>query len=171
MFAGNVSEATTLQKMLADLGALPGATVVMDAGIATEANLVWLKLHGHPYVVVSRKQARQFDCDQVIEVQTAGQQAIQVQRVQAPGSGEVMLYCYSPARADKDRAIDTNLAQRFERALQKLVVGLAKPRGAKDPDKIRERIGRAREKYAHAAQHDAIDMTRDESGKTVTAIS
>ena len=81
MFAGNVSEATTLQKMLADLGALPGATVVMDAGIATEANLVWLKLHGHPYVVVSRKQARQFDCDQVIEVQTAGQQAIQVQRV------------------------------------------------------------------------------------------
>ena len=82
-----------------------------------------------------------------------------------------MLYCYSPARADKDRAIDTNLAQRFERALQKLVVGLAKPRGAKDPDKIRERIGRAREKYARAAQHDAIDMTRDESGKTVTAIS
>lgn len=75
-----------------------------------------------------------------------------------------MLYCYSPARADKDRAIDTNLAQRFERALQKLVVGLAKPRGAKDPDKIRERIGRA-------AQHGAIDMTRDESGKTVTAIS
>ena len=72
-----------------------------------------------------------------------------------------MLYCYSPARADKDRAIDTNLAQRFEWALQKLVVGLAKPRGAKDPDKIRERIGRAREKYARAAQHDAIDMTRD----------
>ncbi len=94
MFAGNVSEATTLQKMLADLGALPGATVVMDAGIATEANLVWLKLHGHPYVVVSRKQARQFDCDQVIEGHTAGQQAIQVQRVQAPGSGEVMLYCH-----------------------------------------------------------------------------
>ena len=50
MFAANVSEATTLQKMLAGLAALPGArgwsraTVVMDAGIATEANLVWLKL-------------------------------------------------------------------------------------------------------------------------------
>ena len=57
-------------------------------------------------------------------------------------------------------AIDTNLAERFERALQKLVVGLAKPRGTKDPDKIRERIGRAREKYARAAQHYAIDMTR-----------
>ena len=170
MFAGNVSEATTLQKMLADLGALPGATVVMDAGIATEANLVWLKLHGHHYVVVSRKQIRQFDPDQAIEVQTAGQQAIQVQRVPDLGSGEVMLYCYSPARADKDRAIDTKQAERFEAALQKLVAGLAKPRGTQDPDKLRERIGRAREKYARAAQHYAIDMTRDESGKTVTAI-
>lgn len=170
MFAGNVSEATTLQKMRADLGALPGATVVMDAGIATEANLVWLKLHGHHYVVVSRKQIRQFDPDQAIEVQTAGQQAIQVQRVPDPGSGEVMLYCYSPARADKDRAIDTKQAERFEAALQKLVAGLAKPRGTQDPDKLRERIGRAREKYARAAQHYAIDMTRDESGKTVTAI-
>ena len=170
MFAGNVSEATTLQKMLADLGALPGATVVMDAGIATEANLVWLKLHGHHYVVVSRKQIRQFDPDQAIEVQTAGQQAIQVQRVPDLGSGEVMLYCYSPARADKDRAIDTKQAERFEAALQKLVAGLAKPRGTQDPDKLRERIGRAREKYARAAQHYAIDMTRDESGNTVTAI-
>ncbi len=38
-------------------------------------------------------------------------------------------------------------------------------------NQLHERIGRAREKYARAAQHDAIDMTRDESGKTVTAIS
>ena len=68
-------------------------------------------------MVVSRKQVRQFDPDQAIEVQTAGQQAFQVQRVPDPGSAEVMLYCYSPARADEDRAIDTNLAERSERAL------------------------------------------------------
>ena len=170
IFEGNVSEATTLEKMLSDLGAAPGATVVMDAGIATEANLLWLKQHAHHYVVVSRKRARQFDPDQAIEVQTAGHEAIQVQRVHEPSSGEVLLYCYSPARADKDRAIDTKMAERFETALQKLVGGLAKPRGTKDPDKIRERIGRAKERYARAAQHYAIDITLSESGKTVTAI-
>jgi len=143
----------------------------MDAGIATEANLVWLKQHGHHYMVVSRKHARQFDPDQATEVHTAGHETIKVQRVQDPDSGEVLLYCYSPAREDKDRAIDTKKAERFEAALQKLVAGLAKPRGTKHPDKIRERIGRAKQRYARAAQHYAIDITLDESGKAVTAIS
>jgi hypothetical protein len=35
-FAGNASEPTTLKGMLTGLDAAPGATVVMDAGIATE---------------------------------------------------------------------------------------------------------------------------------------
>jgi len=33
--------------------------VVMDAGIATEANLIWLREHGYRYLVVSRERARQ----------------------------------------------------------------------------------------------------------------
>jgi hypothetical protein len=39
-FAGNVSEGTTLPEMLNALNAPQGALVIMDAGIATEANLV-----------------------------------------------------------------------------------------------------------------------------------
>jgi hypothetical protein len=45
-FAGNVSEAGTLETMLQDLNAPPGALVVMDAGIATEANIQWLRKTG-----------------------------------------------------------------------------------------------------------------------------
>ncbi len=41
-FAGNVTEGITLAEMLTGLDAPAGALVVMDAGIATEANLVWL---------------------------------------------------------------------------------------------------------------------------------
>ena len=40
--------------MLSGLGAPPAATVVMDAGIATEANLTWLRAQGYHHVVVSR---------------------------------------------------------------------------------------------------------------------
>src|SRR5476651_675140 len=43
MFAGNVAEATTLAEMLKGLATPPGALVIMDAGIATAANIVWLK--------------------------------------------------------------------------------------------------------------------------------
>jgi hypothetical protein len=39
VFAGNASEPATLKDMLSGLDASPGATLVMDAGIATEANL------------------------------------------------------------------------------------------------------------------------------------
>jgi transposase len=157
--------------MLLQLGATLGTTVVMDAGIATEANLAWLTQHGHRYVVVSRKQARNFDPEQATEVQTAGNVPIQVQRVQVPGSGEIQLYCYSPTRADKDQAIDTKKATAFEAALQKLAAGLTTARATKDPAKINRRIGRAKEKYARAAQHYTIDLTLDEPGKTVTAIT
>ena len=47
--------------MLSGLGAPPGATLLMDAGIATEANLTWLRGQDYHYVVVSRLRERQFD--------------------------------------------------------------------------------------------------------------
>lgn len=170
IFAGNVSEPGTLNTMLEGLGAKSGATVVMDAGIATEANLLWLKQHRYDYVVVSRKLARQFDPQQAIEVTTAGDDTIQVQRVLDESTGEALLYCYSPARAHKDQAIDIKLAAGFEAALQKIAEGLAKPRAAKEPGKVRERIGRAKQKYARAAQHYRIELTLDDIEKKVTAI-
>ena len=60
-FAGNASEPATLKDMLTGLHAAPGATVVMDAGIATEAQLTWLRAQGYHCVVVSRLRERQFD--------------------------------------------------------------------------------------------------------------
>lgn len=170
LFEGNVSEASTLATMLAQLGAVAGGTVVMDAGIATEANLVWLKQHGYEYLVVSRKQTRQFDPALATEVQTAGEDTIQVQRVQGQTTGEVLLYCYSPARAAKDQAIDTKKATGFEAALQQLATGLSKPRGAKNPANIQERLGRAKQKYPRVARHYTIEVVLDAAGKRVSAI-
>ena len=54
MFAGNVTEGTTLAEMLQGLAASAGALVIMDRGIATEANIDWLKQRGYRYLVVSR---------------------------------------------------------------------------------------------------------------------
>ena len=169
LFEGNVSEGSTLAKMLTDLKAKPGAVVVMDAGIATEANLTWLKERGYDYLVVSRKRNRQFDPEQAVEVKTAGEQTVQVQRVEA--DGEVYLYCHSAARAEKDRAIDTKKAERFEAELQELSAGLSKPRTIKDPDKLRERIGRIKERYPRAAQHYTVDLILDRTGKKATAVT
>ena len=134
-FAANsntsASEPTTLKGMLTGLDAAPGATVVMDAGIATEANLKWLREQGYHYVVVSKLRQRQFDPSLATEVQSAGDVTIKLQRVQ-DAQGHVLLYCHSPTREEKDRAIDTAKASGLEAALVKLQAGLSKPRGSQD---------------------------------------
>ena len=45
VFEGNVSEGSTLEKMLKQLHAPEGALIIMDAGIASEENLEWLTLN------------------------------------------------------------------------------------------------------------------------------
>ena len=170
VFAGNASEPATMKDMLTGLGAPNGATVVMDAGIATEANLGWLRAQGYHYVVVSRLRERQFDPALATEVQSAGQVAIKIQRV-LDAQGHALLYCHSPAREQKDRAIDSAKAAGFEAVCSKLVAGLSKPRGTKDVAKIMERLGRAKQRFARAAQHYQVEVTKDDTGTQVRAIT
>ena len=169
-FAGNASEPTTLKGMLTGLDAAPGATVVMDAGIATEANLKWLREQGYHYVVVSKLRERQFDPALATEVQSAGDVTIKLQRV-LDAQGHVLLYCHSPAREEKDRAIDTAKASGLEAALAKLQAGLTKPRGTQDVATIMQRLGRAKQRFARAAQHYEITVATHADGKRVTAIT
>ena len=170
VFAGNASEPATLKDMLSGLGAPRGATVVMDAGIATEANLTWLRAQGYHYVVVSRLRERQFDPALATEVQSAGQVTIKIQRV-LDEHGHALLYCHSPAREQKDRAIDDTKAAGFEAVLLRLQAGLREPRGTTRVAKIMERLGRAKQRYARAAQHYQIEITQDATGTKVSAIT
>src|SRR2546428_130687 len=149
VFAGNASEPATLKDMLTGLGAPSGATVVMDAGIATEANLTWLRAQGYHYVVVSRLRERQFDPALATEVQSAGQVTIKIHRV-LDEQGHALLYCHSPAREQKDRAIDVAKAAGFEAVLLKLVAGLSKPPGTRDLAKIMERPRPPQQPYPRA---------------------
>ena len=169
-FPGNASEPATLKGMLTGLHAAPGATVVMDAGIAALANLSWLREQGYHYVVASKLRERQFDPALATSVQSAGGVMIGLQRVQG-AQGEVLLYCHSPAREEKDRAIDTAKASGLEAALNKLQASLSKPRGTQDVATIMQRLGRAKQRYARAARHYEITVATDPEGKLVTAIT
>ncbi len=170
IFAGNASEPATLKDMLTGLGAPQGATVVMDAGIATEANLTWLRAQGYHYVVVSRLRERQFDPALATQVQSAGDVTIKIQRV-LDEQGHALLYCHSPAREQKDRAIDAAKSAGFEAVLAKLQAGLSKPRGTTDVAKIMERLGRAKQRFSRAAQHYQVEIAKDDTGTQVRAIT
>lgn len=170
-FAGNVSEGTTLEVMLAGLNAAAGAMVIMDAGIATEANLAWLFEHGYRYLVVRRGGARQFDEAQSVTIETAGGDPIRLQKEISEDGKEVRLYCHSAGRQAKETAMVARFSQGFEAGLQKIVDGLLKPRAEKRYDKLLERIGRLKEKSRGASQHYTVNLATDESGKTVTGLT
>jgi len=169
-FAGNVAEGSTLETMLDGLNAVPGALVVMDAGIATQANLTWLAGHGYRYLVVRRGGTREFDADQAITIETAGGEALRLQKVASEDGQEVFLYCHSSGREAKETAMLERFCQTFEAGLQKLADGLAKPRGEKRQDRLLERIGRLKEKSRGASQHYQVTLQVDDAGK-VTALT
>ena len=171
VFAGNASEPKTLKDMLTQLWAPKGAVVVMDAGIASDANLSWLRQEGYHYVVVSRQRSRQFDQAQSVEVQTAGEVTIKIQRVMDAKTGEAHLYCHSPDRELKERAMDDAKSNAYIAVLQKIVVSLNKPGNGKTMAKVMEKIGRAKQRYARAAQHYLLNVVADESGGNVAAIT
>ena len=171
MFEGNISEGTTLEQMLQGLEAPSGALVIMDRGIATEANIGWLIEHQYKYLVVSRERRRQFDEDQAVAVTTASDQTVHIQRVVNEDGSEVRLYCYSEERQEKESAITRRFIEKFENGLAKLAAGLQKPRGEKKRDKLLQRIGRLQEQSHGIGQHYRIELTSDESGAKVIGIT
>jgi len=171
VFDGNVVEGTTLESMLQGLGAPTGALVVMDRGIATEENVVWLRAQGYRYLVVSRERHRQFDPAEATDLRTAGGDCVSVQRVEDTEAKEVRLYCYSALRAKKEEGISERFNTRFEAALQALADGLTRPRTTKRIDKLWERIGRLKEKSHGAGQHYHIELIADASGEKAQAIN
>jgi transposase len=171
MFEGSVAEASTLEGMLQGLSAPPGALVIMDAGIATEANIDWLVAHHYRYLVVSRERTRQFDASQAVETTTASEQTIRIQRVLSEEGTEVRLYCHSQERQEKETAMSARFIQRFEAGLTKLAEGLQKPRGEKRRDKLLQRIGRLQEKSHGIGRHYRIELTPDASGTKAVALT
>lgn len=170
VLAGNAVESRTLEGMLKDLDTPAGALIVMDRGIATEANLVWLRERGYRYLVVSRERARQMPQGEAT-LTTAGGETVRVERVLDEAAGEVRLYCHSSGRALKEAGINQRFCDRFEAGLQKLAGGLGRPRGARRPQVIHERIGKLKQASFGVAQHYAIRIETNPEETEVTGLT
>jgi transposase len=153
--------------MLADLDAPAGARVIMDRGIATEANLAWLHANDYQYIVVSRQRQRQRDIEFIdaTTLRTADGQQVQLTRRDSDDGNEVRLYCGSEAPMRKETAMAERHMARFEAALQRMAEGLSRPRTVKRIDKLWERIGRLKEKSFGMGPHYHIELIPDETSK------
>ncbi len=135
VYEGNVNESATFAEMISDLHQNTisdrQATVVMDAGIAIEDNIDYLKEHSLPYLVVSRKAHREFDETGAVVVKDDTDCRVTVQKVHDPDTSETLLYCHSSQREKKEAAINQLFSTCFEEALEYLKQGLGMKRRLK----------------------------------------
>jgi transposase len=166
VFDGNRSEGTTLGEMLERLQARagPAATVVVDRGMSSAANLKEIRDHGFHYMVASRQSERTGHLEEFEDAE--GWQELErplsatnpfhhksrvwIKRG-ADGEGPVLVLCRSEGREEKDRAIRTTHEKRLLASLTKLKARVAEGR-LKAEAKIHQAIGRLKERYPRVAR-------------------
>ena len=172
IFPGNISEPKTLEKMLTELNKDKSTIIVMDAGIATEGNIHWLRTSGYKYIVVSRKQnlVMPKDKDAVI-VKESKNNLVKASLIENKETEEFELYCHSQAKEAKTKQMHDKSSIRYETELQKIANGLNKKGGTKKYDKVLQKLGRLKEKYRKINKYYDVSIKADVENKFVIGIT
>jgi hypothetical protein len=161
-FEGNISEPKTLQTVLNSLSSKNKPTIIMDAGIATEDNLKLLRSKGFDYICVSRSKPK-FEFDKETPLIMLGVNSDnQVEARKMIDNNEVILFCKSNRKAEKEQSMLQRFKQKYEEGLEHIKEALTKKGGTKKYAKVLERIGRLKEQshgvhrlYNIHIEHDA----------------
>lgn len=175
IFDGNVSEGKTFEEMLDKLQVLPKdknllntipSLVVVDAGIATQANIDYLVTNGYEYIVVSRKRDKSFDETKAttVKLNDKDEVIVRAQKVINEETGEIELFVHSKQRELKENAMQKRVQDIFLQKLQYLKDGLVIKRRTKAYEKVLESIGKLKGKYPAISQYYSIVITKDPNG-------
>lgn len=169
---GNTSDPASLPDMIDTLAAktrVPDrpdrkTLVVMDAGIATEDNLVRIRERGYNYLCVSRRRLTDYrlsDDMRSVTVLDSKEREIRLTRVSHEEGGDYYLRINSPTKALKEESMNRRFKENFEMELTKARESLSRKGGKKNYEKVIERVGRAMQKYPSIARYYVIDYIRD----------
>jgi hypothetical protein len=205
-YAGNISEPSTLREVVTDLETVSKKDIglfdarpvaVMDAGIATEENLKFLRDRGFDYVCVSRGGLQNYTLEETgcktifdnrkhpIEICIATPEGKVDDKADGETDGDLYLYVKSDMKQQKEqsmvgersRTMSSKLTKRFVEELENIKSSLSKKRGIKEEGEVNQRIGRLRQKYPSVSKLYTIKLKVDISttlnnreNKTVTDI-
>lgn len=176
LYAGNQQETKTLAEMIESLVSLRpdlanNRTVIMDAGIATEANLAWLRDNRFHYIVVHRGKSdfTPDDTDGMKIIRKEEEYTIEVCRKEK--KGETLLLCRSTGRIEKDKGIRDRQEQLFVERLDYYRNGLSKKGHTKGYAKVLEMVGRLREKYPRASRVYDVEVIADKQAAVKSLVA
>lgn len=164
IFEGNITDSKTLVKIIEELSQRTSSlnrnpVIVLDAGIATEDNLILLKQNGFDYMCVSRSSKKAYTIDtqsNPVEIKDKKEQSLTLQKIIVTDSSDTYLRVHSKAKAMKEGSMESRFSQKFEDGLQKIKTSLSKKSGIKTPAKVWERIGRLKATYPSI--HNKYDL-------------
>jgi transposase len=182
LYAGNISEPSTLRDVISELeadskqdaGLFDSKPVaVMDAGIATEENLAFLREKGFDYICVSRSGLQDYThadsgCKTVFDNRNRPI-SLSVVTPDNKAGGDLYLYVKSGMKQKKEQSMNDKLTKRFIEELEHIRSSLSKKRGIKEEGAVNQRIGRLRQKYPSVSRLFTIELNVGEN-KTVSGI-
>ena len=174
IYEGNKSDMTTISDMIKDLEEHSSHemqhTVVIDAGIATDANLEELDRKGYHYVCVSKKRIKDYPVDtstpKTIKLTDRGKNEVELSIFKPDGYNDTWMYVESEAKKRKENSMNLKLRQAFEQDLNSIKASFSKKGGTKLINKVWERIGRAKQKHNRVSARYKLEVVEKEGKAT-----
>jgi hypothetical protein len=183
LYSGNISEPATLQEVISSLEVdskkndslfTSKPVAVMDAGIATDENLKFLRKKEFDYICVSRSGLQDYSIaeNEFKTVYDNRNHPIELCIAKQPdveSNGDLYLYVKSCMKQKKEKSMSNKLTKRFVQDIENIKSSLSKKRGIKEEGAVNQRIGRLRQKYQSISKLYTIELKVDEN-KIVTDI-
>ena len=166
VFAGNTHDSQTLPTIVATMEArhgMLGRVWIADRGMASAANLAWLRQTGRRYIIGAPKSELKKFGDELAA--TSGwrmiRDGIEVKLARHPDTAETVILCRSADRRSKEQAMHERFSRRIEAALERLATRIAHAKRRLDEAPVNRQIGRILQQNQRAAARFAVALVPD----------
>jgi transposase len=166
VFAGNTHDSRTLQMIVATMEArhgMLGRVWITDRGMASAANLDWLRQTGRRYIIGAPKsELKKFGpALAAADGWRTVHEGVEVKLTRHPETDETVILCRSADRRSKERAMHDKFSRRIEEALERLAARLARSKKRLDPATVNRQIGRILQQNQRAAARFTVTLEPD----------
>jgi transposase len=166
VFAGNTHDSRTLQMIVATMEArhgMLGRVWITDRGMASAANLAWLRQTGRRYIIGTPKsELKKFGpALAAADGWRTVHEGVEVKLTRHPEIDETVILCRSADRRSKERAMHDKFSRRIEEALERLAARLARSKKRLDPATVNRQIGRILQQNQRAAARFTVTLEPD----------
>jgi transposase len=166
VFAGNTHDSRTLQTIVTTMEArhgMLGRVWITDRGMASAANLAWLRETGRRYIIGAPKSELKKFSSALADANgwRTVQEGVEVKLTVHPETDETVILCRSADRRSKERAIHDKFSQRIDEALKRLARRIERSKKQLDPAKTNRQIGRILQQNQRAAARFTVELASD----------